>query len=171
MVLDLAFYYAILSAFIFSMADFAGRFGIHKTNAFVGTTMTRGVASVILFSVILITGVEFPPLGVHYLWVMIAGICLPGLFSLLLLTSILKIGVSRAAPIKGSSPLFASFLAILFLGEEPTWYHLLGVVFVVFGVILISLSPTEGSGKGKILFGLFLRLWFQELVRLLGDMR
>ena len=63
----------------------AGRFGIHKTNAFVGTTMTRGVASVILFSVILITGVEFPPLGVHYLWVMIAGICLPGLFSLLLL--------------------------------------------------------------------------------------
>ena len=149
MVLDLAFYYAILSAFIFSMADFAGRFGIHKTNVFVGTTMTRGVASVILFGAIILTGVEFPPLGVHYFWVMIAGICLPGLFSLLLLTSILKIGVSRAAPIKGSSPLFASFLAILFLGEEPTWYHLLGVVFVVSGVMLISLSPTEGQWKRR----------------------
>tara|TARA_Y100000588_G_scaffold393821_1_gene511362 strand:+ start:1133 stop:2017 length:885 start_codon:yes stop_codon:yes gene_type:complete len=149
LVFDLAFYYAILSAFIFSMADFAGRFGIHKTNAFVGTTMTRGVASVILFVAIILTGVKFPPLSVDYLWVMIAGICLPGLFSLLLLTSILKIGVSRAAPIKGSSPLFASFLAILFLGEEPTWYHLLGVVFVVFGVILISLSPTEGQWKRK----------------------
>jgi len=149
LVLDLAFYYAILSAFIFSMADFAGRFGVHKTNVFVGTTMTRGVASVILFVAIIVIGVEFPAFGPHYFWAMLAGICLPGLFSLLLLTSILKIGVSRAVPIKGCSPLFASFLAILFLGEEPTWYHLLGVIFVVSGVMLISFSPTKGVWKRR----------------------
>jgi drug/metabolite transporter (DMT)-like permease len=58
-----------------------------------------------------------------------------------------KIGVARAAPIKGSSPFFASLLAILFLGERPEWYHLGGVLLIVLGIALLSSGRTEGRWR------------------------
>ncbi len=58
-----------------------------------------------------------------------------------------KIGVSRAAPIKGSGPIFASTLAIIFLGERPEWHHLAGVLLVVAGVAVISSGGTGGRWK------------------------
>jgi drug/metabolite transporter (DMT)-like permease len=79
--------------------------------------------------------------------VLLGGVLNPGLFAVFFMFGISKIGVSRAAPIKGSSPLIAAFLAIVFLGERPGLVQLAGVVLVVSGVGLISSGRTEGRWR------------------------
>jgi len=123
------------------------RSGLQHTNPFVGSTMSRFVGVLTLFTLILLSGVHFPPYGEHYLWLAVAGVFNPGLFTICFMFGIAKIGVARAAPIKGSSPLFAAFLAIIFLGERPEWYHVGGVFLVVMGIALLSSGRTEGRWR------------------------
>ena len=147
MILDTALLFALGAALSYAFADIIARFGLQRVNPLVGS-MIALVSSLLFFgSLILLTGVKFPLLGMHYFWVAAGGVCNPGLFFIFFFTGISKIGVSRASPIKGSSPLFASFLAIIFLAERPTWYHLTGILLVVGGIGLISSGRTEGRWK------------------------
>ena len=64
-----------------------------------------------------------------------------GFLGLLLYYKAIKVGeVSVVAPIVASSPLWASLLAFLLLGETFSFLKLLGTVLVVLGVILITIS-------------------------------
>jgi len=144
---DAAFLFAMGAAFSFACADMGMRSGLQHTNPFVGSMMSRFVGVLTLLALILLSGVRFPPYGEHYLWLAVAGVFNPGLFTICFMFGIAKIGVARAAPIKGSSPLFASFLAIIFLGEKPEWYHLGGVLLVVMGIALLSSGRTEGRWR------------------------
>ncbi|MCC7483656.1 MAG: DMT family transporter [Burkholderiales bacterium] len=145
--LDAAFLLAMGAAFSFACADMGMRSGLQHTNPFVGATITRSTGVVALLALVWMAGARFPSWGEHYLWLAVAGAFNPGLFSILFMFGIAKIGVARAAPIKGSSPLFAAFLAIFLLGERPQWYHLGGVVFMVLGIALISSGRTEGRWR------------------------
>jgi len=147
LIFDTAFLFAMGAAFSFACADMGMRSGLQHTNPFVGSTISRSAGVLTLLAVILLAGVRFPPYGDHYLWLAVAGVLNPGLFSICFMFGIAKIGVARAAPIKGSSPLFATFLAIIFLGERPEWYHLGGVLFVVMGIALLSSGRTEGRWR------------------------
>ncbi|MDW8031937.1 MAG: DMT family transporter [Aquificaceae bacterium] len=51
--------------------------------------------------------------------------------------------VSLVTPIASTSPLWGSLIAFLFLGEPFSWLRAFGILLVVCGIILISLS----SGK------------------------
>jgi len=147
LIFDAALLFAMGAAFSFACADMGMRAGLQHTNPFVGATMSRFVGVLTLFALIVLSGVRFPPYGEHYVWLAVAGIFNPGLFTICFMFGIAKIGVARAAPIKGSSPLFAAFLAIIFLGERPEWYHLGGVLLVVLGIGLLSSGRTEGRWK------------------------
>ncbi len=57
-----------------------------------------------------------------------------------------RVGVSRAAPISGSSPLFSALLAVIFLRERLTLPLLLGTASIVVGIALIS---QQGSAHHK----------------------
>jgi len=147
LILDAAFVYAMGAAFAYSCADIGLRFGLLHTNPFVGSTISRFFGILTLLALILVTGARFPPFGAHYLWLAVAGVCNPGLFTIFFMFGIAKIGVARAAPIKGSSPLLAVLLAMIFLAERPEWYHLGGVLLVVSGIVLVSSGRTEGRWK------------------------
>lgn len=147
MIFDAAFLFAMGAAFSFACADMGMRSGLQHTNPFVGSTMSRFVGVLTLLTLILLSGVHFPAYGEHYLWLAVAGVFNPGLFTICFMFGIAKIGVARAAPIKGSSPLFAAFLAIIFLGERPEWYHVGGVFLVVMGIALLSSGRTEGRWR------------------------
>jgi drug/metabolite transporter (DMT)-like permease len=144
---DAAFLFAMGAAFSFACADMGMRSGLQHTNPFVGSVISRFVGVLTLLTLIGLSGARFPPYGDHYLWLAVAGAFNPGLFTIFFMFGIAKIGVARAAPIKGSSPLFAAFLAIIFLGERPEWYHLGGVFFVVMGIALLSSGRTEGRWR------------------------
>lgn len=144
---DAAFLFAVATAFAWAFADFGMRYGLQHTNPFVGSMMWPFVAILTLLAAILLLGVRFPPIGKHYLWVALAGAFGPGLFTIFFMIGIRKIGIARASPIKGCSPLFAAALAMVFLGERPEWYHLGGVVLVVLGIVLVSSGRTEGRWR------------------------
>jgi drug/metabolite transporter (DMT)-like permease len=163
LIFDAALLFAMGAAFSFACADMAMRSGLQHTNPFVGSTISRSAGVSALLILILLSGVRFPPLGEHYLWLAVAGVFNPGLFSICFMFGISKIGVARAAPIKGSSPLFASFLAILFLGERPEWYHLGGVLLIVTGIALLSSGRTEGRWRRIHALWPIAAAWFAAL--------
>ncbi len=145
--LDIAFMFAMAAAFAFACADMGMRSGLQHTDPFVGATMSRLVGVVALGVLAVAAGVRFPAYGEHYLWIAAAGVLNPGLFSIFFMFGIARIGVARAAPIKGSSPLFATILAIAVLGEQPAWYQLGGVLLIVTGIGLLSSGKTQGRWR------------------------
>ena len=146
--LDSAVFFAIGTAICFAIADMFIRAGLQHTNAFVGATISQASQLTFLLLLSPFLGLDLPPPSVDYLWIMAGGVGQPALFAIFFMIGISRIGVSRAAPIKGTSPLFGAFLAILFLGERPAWFHLAGVVLVVAGVALVSSGKT-GGGRWK----------------------
>lgn len=147
LIFDTASLFALATAVLFALADLGMRYGLQHTSPFVGSMMWPFAAVMTLLAAIVILGVRFPPYGEHYLWLALAGIFGPGLFTIFFMLGIRKIGVARAAPIKGSSPLFAAILAILLLGERPEWIQLGGVVLVVAGIALVSSGRTVGGWR------------------------
>ncbi|MFP6871219.1 MAG: EamA family transporter, partial [Nitrospinota bacterium] len=118
MQIDAALFAALAAALSYACADMAARAGLQQTNAYVGSTIALASSFLFLSILILILQTPFPVFGNHYLWVVAGGACNPGMFFILFLTGISKIGVSRAAPIKGTSPLLGAILAIPILGEN-----------------------------------------------------
>lgn len=71
----------------------------------------------------------------------------------LYMMSLALIGVSRAVPISCIYPLFATFFAVLFLGEQVTFFLLLGTIIIIVGTWLVSQEKTESSSiTKKVLF-------------------
>lgn len=145
--LDSPVFFALGTAISFAIADMFIRSGLQHTNAFTGATIS--LASQLGFLLILypLIGFHFPSVNLNYLWIMAGGVGQPALFAIFFMIGISRIGVSRAAPIKGTSPLFGAFFAILFLGEQPAWFHLAGILLVVGGVALVSSGKTGAHWK------------------------
>src|ERR1700681_2179996 len=53
------------------------------------------------------------------------------------------IGANRAAPFFHVVPVFASVMAIVFLGERPQLFHIIGVALVLTGVFVASRKPAN----------------------------
>jgi len=76
--------------------------------------------------------------GVAYVFLAAAGGAFLGW--ILWLSSLQLAPASVISPIRGSTLLFAFLYTILFLRERPAWRALVGVAFVLGGVVLISFS-------------------------------
>jgi drug/metabolite transporter (DMT)-like permease len=74
----------------------------------------------------------------------IAGTALNAVFYFLLLTTLSWAGVTVALPFSALEYGFAAILAVTILQEQVTPLRWVGILFVVFGIILISMShPPE----------------------------
>ena len=56
--------------------------------------------------------------------------------------SVELIGANRAAPVFHVVPVFGSAMALVFLGEQPQLFHLIGFALVLTGVFVASRKPT-----------------------------
>ena len=72
------------------------------------------------------------------LFFVVSGLIQPALVRLLFYTGIVRLGVSRAGPIRGTSPLFSLIIAFLVLSERPGWLVYFGAVLTVAGVWFVS---------------------------------
>lgn len=145
--MDAVVLFALATAVAFAAADMLIRAGLQHTHPFMGSTLSQAAQLAFFFLLWPFAGFDFPALGPDYLWVMAGGVGQPALFAIFFMIGISKIGVSRAASIKGISPLFGAILAILLLGERPAWFHLAGILLVVAGVALVSSGKTEGRWR------------------------
>ena len=97
----------------------------------VGTTITMALAFAFHWDEIFVLS------GIAFLWFLLSGAINFPMGRLLNFTGVSLAGVSRASPVVGTSPLFATILAITIGGESVTLLVLLGTISIIGGLALI----------------------------------
>jgi uncharacterized membrane protein len=136
---------------IFSAMGWAGdsvlvRLGLRQSNIFAAMLVSYTVSVTCIWTYLLITTpLDFlrSPAMIYFL---ISG-CLQPLFArALYYEALTRIGVSRAGPLRGAEPLFATAIAVTILHERPTMSVYIGTVLIVGSVWAISAGH---SGKAN----------------------
>ena len=123
----------------FGSAAVFARIGLQRMRATTGTLISLIVGTVITMTLAFaLNSPEIFALGAAaFLWFLLAGVLQFPLGRLLNFTSVALAGVSRSSPIVGSSPLFATVLAITIGGESITLPILAGTISITSGLALI----------------------------------
>ena len=119
-------------------AVFAG-LGLQHMRSTTGTLVSVIIGAIIVMTLALIIHWDaiFALAGVAFLWFLLSGTINFPVGRLLNFTSVSLAGVSRSAPIVGSSPLFATALALTIGGEAINAPMLVGTFAIIGGLTLI----------------------------------
>lgn len=133
--------FALLASLVWGTAPILFKLGLKGEVPPILALMVHNLSAFLLaFLLTLAFGykLSYPPK--ELLLVALGGI-MSGFLGLLFFFLAVKRGdVSVVSPIASTSPLWASLLAFLLLGEPLSLLRLLGIVLVVLGTVLISLS-------------------------------
>jgi DME family drug/metabolite transporter len=144
---------------IFSAMGWAGdsvlvRLGLRQSNIFAAMLVSYTVSVTCIWTYLLITTpLDFlhSPAMIYFF---VSG-CLQPLFArALYYEALTRIGVSRAGPLRGAEPLFATVIAVSILHEQPTVPVYVGTVLIVGSVWAIS-AGRSGTANWRLLDALF----------------
>lgn len=123
----------------FGVAAIFARIGLQDMKPSTGTLVSLVVGTVITMVLAFIFHAEaiFDLAGVAFLWLALSAFINFPLGRLLNFTGVSLVGVSKSAPIVGSSPLFATVLAISIGGESINLMIALGTVSIIGGLVII----------------------------------
>jgi drug/metabolite transporter (DMT)-like permease len=97
-----------------------------------------------------LSGAEFQPLTIGAFAAIGYVAIFPSILSVLFYNrGVQLIGANRAGPFYHFIPLFGSVLAIVFLGERPGWYHLVGALLIIGGVFVAGTSASA-TNKNRV---------------------
>jgi len=101
--------------------------------------LSSTIMFVILTAILTLNGsLKFPTSrGSWIIWVVITGGLSPATFSLLT-TALGRADASKVIPITAGYPMVTAVLAALFLAEPLNLARIIGIVFIVSGIILVS---------------------------------
>jgi len=135
---------SLLTAIGFGFSSILTRWGMRDSNPITGA-MVGSLVQVVLLSALVAVNppAELNLMGVAYFAA--SGLLASALGRLLNYTSIQRLGVSMSSTIIGSSPLFSTLFAAVFLAEEVTPSILVGTVLVVAGVAITSSMKGEAK--------------------------
>ena len=130
---------ALSAAVGFGTAAVFARLGLQHMRSTTGTLVSVIVGTVIVMTLALIIHWDavIALAGVAFLWFLLSGSINFPVGRLLNFTSVRLAGVSKSAPIVGSSPLFATALAITVGGESINAPILVGTFAIIGGMTLI----------------------------------
>lgn len=136
---------ALFAALWFACSHILIRRGLAHTDPVTGSVVSVALSLITLW----VLAALFVPLSsflTPVVWYFaISGIFAPGIGRLLVYVGISRIGVARSVPISSSSPVFASLLAVILIGEEWPVQNVIGTLLVVAGVIVISRTRTSAT--------------------------
>ncbi|MGH7843998.1 MAG: DMT family transporter [Candidatus Binatia bacterium] len=139
----MSIYFALQAGFFFACSHVLIRRGLVNSNAVTASLISLS-ATAVISGILALFMVPLESFLTPALWYFVlAGIFAPGLGRTLTYLGIERIGVSRSVPVVNSSPLFASVLAILVLGEDWPLQNFFGTCLVICGVIILSRSQSE----------------------------
>jgi drug/metabolite transporter (DMT)-like permease len=108
-----------------------------------------GIGALLLVPLVIaehLSGARFQPLTIGAVAAIGYVAIFPSILSVLFYNrGVQLIGANRAGPFYHFIPLFGSILAIVFLGERPGWYHLVGAILVIGGVFVAGTSASAAS--------------------------
>lgn len=130
--------YAVLSAFFASLVAIFGKIGIKGINSNLAVAVRTAIILIFAWGIVFAEGVVFQIKGwSKHTWIFIILSALATGLSWLFYYKALQLGqASRVAPIDKLSVALTIILAIIFLGENPTWGNILGGLLVVCGVLV-----------------------------------
>ena len=133
-------HFAILAAFCWGLSAVLVRLGVHSIAPTTGTWISLVPGSIAIMALAMTLHfqdiIELPKAA--YLWFALGGFLNFTLGRLLNTIGIKLVGVSKAAPLFSTAPVFATILGITFLGETITVQLIVGTSLVVCGIILIT---------------------------------
>ena len=137
--------FALIAAIGWGASAVLSRIALEKTDPRLATIVSLFFSSIIMFSLSLSTQFnEFEKLVVSdFLWFFSAGLTSFAAGRLLNYVGIKNIGVSKASPLFGTSPLFAALLAIIILNENPTIMLGMGIISVLLMSYNLSAAIAE----------------------------
>lgn len=137
---------ALLSSMGWAVDSILVRRGAQSSNIFGAAFLSYLVSTCGLWSYIVL----FAPL--HLLWspatiyFVLSGLLQPLLARILFYIGITRLGVSRAGPIRGTEPLFAVILAVIFINERPGSFVYGGTILTAAGAWLVLARKGEEGG-------------------------
>ena len=146
---------------IFSAMGWAGdsvlvRLGLRQSNIFAAMLVSYTVSVTCIWTYILMTTPLDFLRSPAMLYFLVSG-CLQPLFArALYYEALIRLGVSRAGPLRGAEPLFATAIAVAVLHEQPTVPVYVGTVLIVGSIWAIS-SGQSGKSNWRP-FDIFLPL-------------
>src|SRR3989338_4859047 len=144
---------AILSAMGWAGDAILVRMGARTSNTYAAAFLSYSVSALFLWCYLLL----FYPLRLLWspatIYFLLSGCLQPLLTRILFYIGITRLGVSRAGPLRGTSPFFALVLAVLFLHERPTLPVYGGTVLIVASVwSFLGAAAEKVSGSFLISF-------------------
>lgn len=131
---------ALLAALTMSSMSILNRQGLRTGSPYMAAVIIN--ATVFIFYFITCTAMgtpwtQLPPTGV--MWFLVAGISSPALSMTIYYYALSRFGVAQAAPIAmGANPLSSVVLAVILLGERPSWSLYVGTVLIIGGIWVIT---------------------------------
>lgn len=145
---------AVCAAFGFATSGICARLAGQQVSVVTGTAVSV-VASLALASIPALV-LELPALSAipvtGFLWILLLAVVNYPLARTFNYASIRRIGSARASPLFSSSPLWATLLAVLILGERPNGLVIAGTLVIVAGVVVIVTERRNNenpTGKNK----------------------
>lgn len=147
---------ALASALCSATATILIQRGLRRSNFFAGFWINVAVGMLGLWSAVflLVPREEYTWRAVPYF--VLSGVLGTSAGRLFRVVAIEKVGAPVAASINNLSPLIATALAIVLLGERVTPPILGGTLVIVLGTVLLSLSGTQGGFRARHLVYPFL---------------
>jgi len=134
---------ALAAALAFALSQICVRLGLRYGSPTTAVTCTVSTMAPLVW-LILGPAVSWDAFSIPgTLWFMLAGAVAPLGTQILLFASTLRVGIARASPLRNTSPVFASLLAIGFLGEAWTFPLAAGTVSIVVGASLLGIDKAE----------------------------
>jgi drug/metabolite transporter (DMT)-like permease len=129
---------AIASAFTLAGAQIYSRLGMLSTSPLMAALIVNTFVSLGGLIASLYRGTLLSSTWQPILWYAVVGVLGPGIGRIALLIGINRMGLGRSVTISSSTPLWSTLIAVIFLGERPTFWVVIGTFAIVFGVALLS---------------------------------
>ena len=137
--------FALLAAFGFGLSAIFTRLAGRGVDVPTGTALS--VIASLTLAVIPTLVLDLPAFAkipiAGFLWIALLAFINYPLARMLNFFAITRIGAARASPLFSSSPLWATVLAVIFLGERPHWVVVIGTLCIVAGAIIIITERRE----------------------------
>jgi uncharacterized membrane protein len=146
--------WALLSAATWAVDSILVRKGTKFSNASTAAFVSFLVSVLFLVPFIFL---RFPSEKIFHsanLYFVASGVIQPAMVRVLFYMGIIRLGVSRAGPLRGTAPLFTMVLAFFILSERPGLLVYAGAVLTVLGTWLVSYRR-EGEAKWRTIDILF----------------
>ena len=140
--------WAILSAAAWAVDSILVRKGTAYSNASTAAFISFLVCVVVLVPYIFLLyplDTIFHPANLYFV---VSGLIQPAIVRVLFYVGIVRLGVSRAGPLRGTAPLFTMIIAFFVLREEPGLMVYAGACLTVTGTWLVSYKR-EGEAKWR----------------------